>query len=265
MHDQAALKKLSYGEGAYLHVLAETFRGAHADRIRTLGDPDFVKMDVTSLVARDRMAARRKTIVLDRTHRPEAFSLSEGGTSNVIVVDAAGNVAIVTSSLNGLFGAQVHAEGGVVLNDHLASFAEERDWRRFGGNRTVNAARGGARPVTSMSPTLVLRDGKPVLALAASGGPQMATAVAQGVLGRLAFGLSPERIVGDVRIDAPPGGGLRIDPRAPEALVTDLRRRGEIVDASRPIYGGLEVVAWSADGSLEAAFDPRKGGGVALR
>lgn len=265
MHDRRALDELGHGTGPYLHVLAETFRGAHADRIRFLGDPDFVKMDVAQLVARDRMAQRRARIALDATHRPEAFGLTEGGTTNVIVVDAEGNVAIVTSSLNGLFGARVHAEGGVVLNDHLSSFAQERDWRRFGGNHHPNAPRGGARPVTSMSPTLALRDGKPVLALAASGGPQMATAVAQGVVARLAFGLEAQRLTGDVRIDAPAGGGLRIDPRADGELVADLRQRGEIVDASRALYGGLEVVTWSPDGRLEAAFDPRKGGGAQVR
>ena len=246
-------------------MLAETFRGAHADRIRALGDPDFVKMDVPAIVSPAKMANRRKRIALDATRRIETFELSEGGTTNVIAVDADGNVAVITSSLNGLFGARVHVDGGVILNDHLASFAHPRDWRRFGGNHRANAPRGGARPVTSMSPTLVLRDGEPVLALAASGGPQMATAVAQGVVGRLAFGLDPRRLTSDVRIDAPATGGLRIDPRADDALVADLRARGEVVDHARPLYGGLEVIAWSAERELEAAFVPRKGGGAFVR
>lgn len=265
MHDRRSLEDLGYGQGAYLHVLAETFRGAHSDRIRAVGDPDFVKMDVSAMVAPARMAARRRRIALDATHRPEAFELSEGGTTNVIVVDAQGNVAVITSSLNRLFGARVHVDGGVILNDHLASFAQERDRRRFGGSHRANTPRGGARPVTSMSPTLVLKDGKPVLALAASGGSQMATAVAQGVIGRIAFGLGPRRLTSDVRIDAPAGGGLRIDPRADDALVADLRARGEVVDDTRPLYGGLEAIAWTAERRLEAAFDPRKGGGAFVR
>lgn len=264
MHDQRALEELGYGQGAYLHVLAETFRGAHADRIRALGDPDFIRMDVDALVSPARMAARREGIALDATHRPEAFGFAEGGTTNVIVVDADGNVAVITSSLNSLFGARVEADD-VILNDHLASFAQARDARRFGGHRDANAPRGGARPVTSMSPTLVLRDGKPVLALAASGGSQMATAVAQGVVGHLAFGLDPQRLTSDVRIDAPAGGGLRIDPRAGDALISDLRARGEVVDASRPLYGGLEAVAWTPERRLQAAFDPRKGGAAFVR
>ncbi len=264
MHDKATLTKLGYGSAEYTHLLAETFRGAIADRVRTLGDPAFVKVDVDALAAPARMKARRARISMDATTPPEKFPVQEAGTSHLVVVDDEGNVVSLTSTVNNMFGSRLIAEGGFVLNDELDDFARVELEDRFGIAKGPNAPRGGARPVSSMTPTIVFRDGKPVFALGGSGGMRIATGVTQVLLGRLAFDRSATEVVAAPRFDTPPMGGLLLDPGAADGLTEDLKKRGEVVDATKPNFSAVQAVSitYGADGSrfYEAGADPRKGG-----
>jgi gamma-glutamyltranspeptidase/glutathione hydrolase len=235
-----------------------------ADRVRYLGDPAFVKMDVDALTAPDRMRARRATIDVDKTTRAEKFPLREEGTSHLVVVDGEGNIVSLTSTINGMFGAKLVTKGGFPLNNELSDFTPAPIAKRFGVLRDPNAPRGGARPVSSMTPTLILRDGAPVLALGGSGGPRIATAATQVVLGCLAFGLGPAEAVAAPRVETPAAGGLLVDPNLASDIVHDLERRGEVV-IQKPSFSAVQAVAITtgATRQLEAVADARKGG-VAL-
>jgi gamma-glutamyltranspeptidase/glutathione hydrolase len=264
MHPKRELEALGIGTGAYLHILAETFRGAVADRMRFVGDPAFVKVDVEALTASDRMRARRAKIRLDKTTRAERFPLREEGTSHLVVVDRQGNVVSLTSTINGMFGAQLITKGGYPLNNELADFTLAPMAKRFGVLRDPNAPRGGARPVSSMTPTLILKDGAPVLALGGSGGPRIATATSQVALAYLAFGQAPAAAIAAPRIETPAAGGLLVDPTLDEDVVRDLERRGEVV-IQKPSFSAVQVVAitQTTPRQLQAGADARKGG-VAL-
>lgn len=242
MWSKADLSALGYGSGAYVHMLAETFRGAIADRLRAVGDPDFVRADVDALASPARMKARRDALSADATTRAEHFSFAEAGTSHLITVDAEGNIAAITSTVNNMFGARLVTAGGFPLNDELDDFTPDALEARFGRRHGPNSPRGGARPVSSMSPTLVLRDGKPVLALGGSGGTRIATGVAQVLLAALAFGRTPVEAVGDPRLETPAMGGLLLDSADP-ALLRDLQRRGEVVDATKPNFSAVQAIA----------------------
>lgn len=265
MHSKADLAKLGYGSGAYLHLLAETFRGAVADRVKWIGDPAFHRADVAALSSAPRMAARRARISLEATRTAERFVLDEAGTSHLVAVDDEGNVVALTSTVNNMFGSKLVTAGGFVLNDTLDDFTTTALERRFGlgPGRGPNAPHGGARPASSMTPTLVLRDGAPVFALGGSGGLRIVTGTTQVLLARLVFDRAPADAVADPRIDTPPTGGLSLDPGAPAAVVADLVRRGEVVDGTKPNFSAVQAVAIGArDGAryLEAGADPRKGG-----
>ncbi len=249
MHAPAELASHGYGSGAYLHVLAETFRGAIADRVRFLGDPAFVKVDLTALVAPARMQARRARIELERTRRADRFRLEEQGTSHVIARDSEGNVACVTTSLRDTFGARVVTESGIVLNDALADFSSRRVDRRFRALRHPNLPRGGARPVTGMMPTFVVRDGAVQLALGAKGGLDAPTAVTQVLLARLAFGRTPQGSVAELRVRVPPEGGLLLPAGADAALLQDLVRRGENARADRFDLSAVSLLSVEGDGA----------------
>jgi gamma-glutamyltranspeptidase/glutathione hydrolase len=268
MHGKADLSALGYGSGAYLHLLAETFRGAVADRIRVIGDPMFIKTDVGGLISAERMKARRAQIGLDTTRTAESFPLNESGTSQIVTVDEAGNVAVVTSSVNSMFGARLVTAGGFVLNDQLATFTTKRLEQRYRAGRQPNSPRAGARPVSSMTPTLVVRSAAPILALGGSGGTRIPASVTQALLARLAFGRSPQQCVSDLRIQTPATGGLRVEAEAEQALVADLRGRGEVVENRLPDYSAVQLVAIGDRQGvrlLEAASDPRKGGLAIVR
>jgi len=267
MNKKADLASLGYGSGAYLHLLAEVFRGAVADRVRAIGDPAFVKTDVDALVSPARMAARRAKISLTETTPAEKFALKEAGTSHVVVVDDKGNVVSITSTVNNMFGSKLVTKAGFVLNDELDDFTRETVEKRFGvQGKGPNAPRSGAKPVSSMTPTIVFQNGAPVLALGGSGGMRIATGATQVLLANLVFGRSPAEAVSDPRIDTPPMGGLFIDTSASPEVIADLQKRGEVVDATRPNFSAVQAIAIGEKNgvrTIEAASDPRKGG-VAL-
>ncbi|NUQ78788.1 MAG: gamma-glutamyltransferase [Polyangiaceae bacterium] len=268
MHSKADLAALGFGTGAYQHMLAETFRGAVADRVRLLGDPAFVKVDVDALVSRERMKARRARISLTSTTPAEKFSVSDAGTSHLVAVDEEGNVVSVTSTVNTMFGAKLVTKGGFVLNDELNDFTFERIERIFGIRFGPNRPRAGARPVSSMTPTVVLRDNTAILALGGSGGTRIATGTTQVLLAHLAFDRNVGEAVAGGRIETPPWGGLYVDTSTPPEIIKDLEGRGEVVSASMPNFSAVQAVSIQRkDGArvIEAAADPRKGGGAAVQ
>ena len=264
MHRLADLASLGYASGAYHHLLAETFRGAIADRLRTLGDPAFVKVDLDALASPARMAERRAKIRMDTTTPAEKFALSESGTSHLVVVDDQGNVVSITSTVNNMFGCKAETAGGFVLNDELDDFTRDAISKRFGmSGKDPNAPHGGARPVSSMTPTIVMQNGAAVFALGGSGGMRIPTGTTQVLLARLIFGRSPQDAVSDPRIETPPTGGLLLDATAAPDEVIDLQKRGEVVDTTKPNFSAVQAIAVSQKNgtrTLEAGADPRKGG-----
>jgi gamma-glutamyltranspeptidase/glutathione hydrolase len=114
-----------------------------------------------------------------------------------------------------------------------------------------------------MTPTIVLQGGAPVLALGGSGGTKIPTATTQVLLSLLVLGQGAAEAVAAPRLDTPPTGGLTLDPGAPPALLADLARRGEVVDATKPSYSAVQaIVIGLRDGVrfLDPGADPRKGG-----
>lgn len=268
MHSKADLQALGWGTGAYQHMLAETFRGAISDRVRAVGDPAFVKVDVDALAHRDRMKARKAKISATATTPAEKFGLGSGGTTHLVAVDEEGNVVSVTSTVNNMFGAKVVTQGGFLLNDELDDFTSQRVAKLFGAQPGPNAPRPGARPVSSMTPTIVLKDGAPILALGGSGGTRIATGTTQVLLAHLVFGKPVSEAVSAPRFETPPVGGLFLDPGVPDALVKDLEARGEAVNTTVPNYSAVQAISIQRkEGArvIEAGADPRKAGEGAVK
>lgn len=262
MHDPTELAELGHGSGAYLHLLAETFRGAIADRVRAIGDPRFVESPIDELLDRKRLRNRRQRMAPNRTRPAEAFELREAGTSHLAVIDRSGNAVALTTTVNHMFGAKLVTAGGFVLNDQLDDFATQRQLDRFGASSRPNAPRPGARPVSSMTPTLVMRGDQVVLAAGGSGGTRIATGVTQAVVARLVFDRSAGQAVTDLRAHTPASGGLWLEPGASAALIADLRGRGELV-RTRPDYSAVGIITVELGPGIrriDAAGDGRKGG-----
>ena len=182
------------------HAIAEAMMLAYADREKYLGDADFVKVPVAGLLDKTYIASRSALISLDKSlpayaagdppggaRRTAAISGEVAGTTHFVAVDGAGNVASMTSTIEGPFGSQLIANG-YFLNNELTDFtlAPEKD-----GALVANRPQPGKRPLSSMSPTIVYGpDGKVILALGSAGGKRIIMHVAKTLIGVLDFGLS---------------------------------------------------------------------------
>ncbi len=261
LFSKAELAKHRWNSGVYQHVLAESMRGSLADRARFVGDPKVQSVDVEKLISKERMAARKKTIALDRTHAVGRFGLEEHGTHHLVTADSKGNVVTLTTTVNRAFGTKLTGtHSGVVLNDELDDFSKQSDVASLGLKESPNRPRPGVRPVSSMTPTLVVKDGAVVLALGGSGGTTIATNVTQLLLGRLVFGKSPAELVKAPRFYVPTqGASILLEQGASPSLIEDLKWRGEVVGSMKFTSSGVQMIAIDKGRKLPAS-DPRKHG-----
>lgn len=258
------LKKLDaapYGSAETTHFIAELMRGALDDRARFIGDPDATPVDVDALLADARLSQRLAKIDPWSTKPPVELRVDEHGTSHLSIVDAEGNAVALTTTVNGPYGSKIVAgDTGILLNDELDDFGKTIDAI---GNKP-NVPRPGARPTSSMTPTIVLENGLPVMVVGGSGGTRIASSVTLASVAHLVFGMSPGDAVGWPRIH-PIGSKLLVEPTFSPTVVAELGKRGETVTTAEAI-NAVQMVAVDRKGGtvrFVAASDPRKGG-VAL-
>ncbi|MDB4938092.1 MAG: Gamma-glutamyltranspeptidase [Labilithrix sp.] len=267
------LVPLGFGSSAYLHTVAEVMRGAFADRARLASDPDVdpsVDKAFAAALEPAQIAARRARIDPMKTHAPIDFKTKEQGTSHIVVTDPAGNVVTLTTTVNGPFGSSIVAgDTGILLNNELEDFTSAEDATAFGfKDGGPNRPRPRVRPVSSMTPTIVMEGGVPILALGGSGGTRIATGATQAALARLVFDLDPNACVSHPRVHTQ-GATLFVDPEVAPDVRDGLRTRGETVKEDPFTGAAIQMVAWQRSPSgpvkLLAAADPRKGGLAAAR
>ncbi len=258
----AELVALNDAPSKRLHLLAEAMRGAAADRARFVGDPAFTPVDLAKLLSPARLARRKALIAEDRTHTQPRFGLEDAGTHHLVTADADGNWVSLTTTVNDAFGAKLVAEqSGILLNNQLTDFAPASAVAVFGLAESPNRVRPGARPVSSMSPTLVLQDGAPVAALGGSGALTIAPNVTQVLLNRLAYGMTVDAAVSAPRFTIPApstGQTLWLESALAKPHGEDLKARGELL-LSKDSRNAVQLVA-RENGVFSAAADPRKQG-----
>ncbi len=194
-----------------VHLLVEAMRRAYADRNATLGDPAFVRNPVERLISPAYATTLRAGIDPDRATpsaqvRPDPSLIPQEErpeTTHISVLDKAGNAVSLTYTINGYFGAGVMAPGtGFFLNDEMDDFTVKVGVPNMFGlvQGTANAIAPGKRPLSSMAPTLVLRDGKPVMVVGSPGGSRIITINAQAIMNMLDHGMQPQEAVDAPRI-----------------------------------------------------------------
>lgn len=275
MHGAASsgpLAQSGFGSSAYTHVLAETMRGAMADRMRVAGDPEFepgVTDAFTAALAPAQLAARKARISLTQTHVPAEYKLREAGTTHLVVMDNDGNVVTLTTTVNTAFGSGIETSTGILLNDELTDFNEASSLTGFGVTGPgPNRPRPLARPVSSMAPTIVFDASGPVAALGGSGGPRIATGVTQVLLSYLYYGCDPAACVAQPRFHLSPRGGISVEAEVPADVRAGLVKRGEKVTDepdARPSVNMISVEHTPNGMRFRAGSDPRKGGFAAAR
>jgi gamma-glutamyltranspeptidase/glutathione hydrolase len=190
-----AMQEMPQGSAPSLHLMIEAMKRAYADRARYLGDPAFVNAPIAALVAKDYAAKQRLSIDRNRatpwTDALSALPPHEGSnTTHFSVVDSQGNAVSNTYTLNFSYGVGLVAEGtGVLLNNELDDFTAAPGASNAYGlvGFEANLPGPGKRPLSSMAPTIVLKDGKPVLVTGSPGGSRIISAVLQVIVNVLDY------------------------------------------------------------------------------
>ena len=264
------MQDMKQGSVASLHVMIEAMKRAYADRARYLGDPAFVSAPIATLVAKDYAAKQRAGIDPDRA-TPWTGALSatpphEGSnTTHFSVVDAAGNAVSNTYTLNFSYGVGLVADGtGVLLNNELDDFTAAPGASNAFGlvGFEANLPGPGKRPLSSMSPTIVLKDGKPVLVTGSPGGSRIISTVLQVIVNVLDYHMDVASAVAAPRLHhqwLP--DEVRIEHGFPDDVIAALRAKGHTV--IEPLgYSSANSIAVTPDG-LFGAPDPRTRGAFA--
>ena len=202
------MRALGFHSAASVHLMVEAMRHAYMDRNTYLGDPAFVKNPLDRLLSKDYAAQIRATIDPDKATPSKAVQPGvppheKTETTHYSVIDAEGNAAAVTYTINGIFGAGVIAPGtGFFLNDEMDDFTIKPGVPNLFGlvQGAANSIAPGKRPLSSMAPTLVTKDGHIVLALGSPGGSRIITIVLETALNVIDYAMQPQEAVDAPRI-----------------------------------------------------------------
>ena len=200
--EHSDLKAMGHNSAESIHALAEAMKLSFADRSEALADPDFVNVD-TERLASKAFAAERYALSGEQAGEyaaAEDIAAKEypGNTSHFSVMDRFGNAVSQTQTVRDWFGSGIVVDGyGFVLNNAMSDFSAAVGALTSQGLTygSANAIEGGKTPLSSMAPCIVLRDGKPFLAVGAAGGPRIITGTLQGIVNAVDYGMTPERLV----------------------------------------------------------------------
>jgi gamma-glutamyltranspeptidase/glutathione hydrolase len=273
-----------------IHLTAEAFQRAFFDRAEFLGDPDFSKIPVAQLIDKRYANAWRETIAPRRAtpsgdlRRPSVFSQLDSyasshpqptsvaepdHTTHYSVVDSEGNAVSVTTTLNDAFGSRVTAEGlGFLLNDEMDDFSSKPGVPNMFGllQGPANAIGPGKRPLSAMSPTIVLKNGKLFLVLGSPGGPTIISTVANTLMGVVDYGLNIQQAVNAPRFHdqwMPDEILVEATGISPDTLGI-LEHMGHKIKMTRGYWGDAECIAVDEKtGEFLGASDGRNEGKAA--
>jgi len=241
------VRRLGFGTADSIHLLAEAMKIAFADRAAATGDPDFVAVPVDRLLAASYAASRRGEIDPGKAREFGAGVPVAGSphTTHVSVADADGNVIAATQTIHALFGARTMAPlTGVLLNNTMQIFDPHP------GHALSIAP--GKRMTSSMAPTIVFDDGRPILALGLPGGVRIFTSVLQALVNLIDHGMTLQEAVEAPRVWTQ-GQELEVEDAVPETVRAALAARGHRVVPVPHVAGGMAAIALAADGMLTGA------------
>lgn len=255
------LAKMGPNSATFLQHAIQAQRQAFADRAKHLGDPDFVKVPTKGLASKKYAAAQSAKISDGKDPGPvEAGDPSKyetESTTSFSVIDKKGNMITVTQTLNNWWGAGVVPEGtGIFLNDEMDDFVPKPG--------AANSVQPGKRPLSSMAPTLVLKDGKAFMALGSPGGPRIITAVSRIIMNAIDFKMAMQDAIESPRFHNQNAAQTNIESRFPEDARKDLEGKGYQFTVKGPMdlyFGGAQgIMVNPVDGKLYGGGDPRRDG-----
>ncbi len=250
------------------HVMAEIMRRAFADRATFMGDPAFVKIPIAGLLAPEYLKQRYSTIDLLRATPSSQIKAGEPPkesehTTHLTVIDREGNVATLTQTVNALWGSGVVVpKTGVLLNNEMDDFAAAPGVPNIFGlvGGEANSVQPGKIPLSSMTPTIVLKDGQVRLALGAPGGPTIITTVLQIIVNVVDRGMDAGEAIAAPRVHMQwLPDQVNVEKGFEPASKVVLEKRGFKIN-ERNAWGNASVIEVRADGMRAGYADPRGDG-----
>lgn len=268
------LNELGHNSGPYLHLLAEVMRRAFADRAKFLGDPDFnPQLPLERLTSKQHARKLRRSVddkkasVSDAARFSEAFESSE--TTHYSVMDAEGNAVVVTYTLEDSYGSRIVADGlGFLYNNEMGDFNPEPGRTDNSGliGTSPNLVAPGKRMLSSMTPTIVARDGKPVLLTGTPGGRTIINTVFQTVVNVIDFHMNVAEAVEAGRIHHQwlPDRVQFEQEKLSKESVEFLKNRGHAVHPVGRIGEAMLIAVDPKTNERLGAADPRSSDGAAV-
>ena len=253
------------------HYMIEAWKWAYSDRM-AIGDPTFSDMDdvIEAMTSKDHAAVLRRQFNPDTTYPPNHYadlvpdeiSLNDHGTSHLSVMDSDGNVVALTSTVNLSFGSKILSpKTGVVMNNEMDDFSSPNQTNYFGQPPSeANFILPHKKPISSMCPTLVMRNGLPYISIGGSGGTIIPTATIQSLLGVLVWGEEVGQAIGNPRCHNQNTGETTAEEAYPLDFVEFLRETNHVVYVTNETLAAVQGIVVNPEGGLSAASDWRKQG-----
>ena len=269
------------GSSASMHVIAEAMKLAFADRAFFLGDPDFVAMPIDTLVSKQYAAAQRARIdppwfrrapwnwfrgEMASSVEAPGIPVEDHGTTHLSVTDRFGNAVAITKTINTPYGSGITVPGtGILLNNEMDDFAKAIGVPNSYGlidTRGANLVAPGKRPLSSMTPTIIEKDGKVFLVTGSPGGSRIISSTLLSILNVVDYGMNVKQAVAAPRFHHQwEPDQLVVEPAVPADVVEGLRARGHDVDVSPRNWSAVEAILVDPESGLHyGANDPRRDG-----
>ena len=250
---------LRVNSGEYLHLFSEVFKRVYRDRARYMADSDFVPVPVTGLTDKDYAAALASQISMEHAAPITAldpWNYEHHDTTHYSIADAEGNMVAVTKTINNFCGACLMPEDtGFILNDTMDDFSPDPE--------SINCIAPGKKPLSSMSPTIVLHKGAPFAVLGSPGGERIINTVVQVISKLVDHKMSVEEAVSSPRMTENTADRIvyegRMDPEEIQKAESLGHETEKVLDFDVKM-GGVQAVVYGPDGMIYGAADPRRDG-----
>jgi gamma-glutamyltranspeptidase/glutathione hydrolase len=255
------MTQLGFQTPESLHIMAEAMKRAFADRAKYMADTDFVKVPIAGLISKKYADELRKGISMNAVGskipagNPLPF-VGSGGTSHLSAIDKQGNIVALTQTINYFFGSGVLVPGtGIMLNDEMDDFNPQPG--------TSNSVEPRKRPLSSMTPTIILKNGKPFLSVGSPGATRIISALTQIIVNVVDFRMNIQDAIEAARIHCMTGD-IFMESRFPKEVQDSLTAKGHKLNIRGAVdlyFGGAQgVMIDPASGMLYGAGDPRRDG-----
>lgn len=253
------LSAYEVNSAAYIHLLSEIFKICFADRQEYMGDPDYIEVPIKSLISKS--YAQKLSRKIDEC-KAQSYCYDcpcddePTDTTHYSIVDHEGNMVAVTKTICAFFGSGIVPEHtGIVLNCQTQGFVT--------GHGKKNSIESGKRPLSSMSPTMLLKEGEPLAVLGSPGGNRIISTVVQIIIKIVDYGMTMEEAIASPRISNDMTELLLIEGGIEQEVVKMLKSMGHKIKTFSPHnrkFGGVQGVRFREDRSLEGVADPRRDG-----